>query len=73
MQERQERDKSFLFAKENRIYLSCMEHCFKNFSTELKDEEKVCLLKCNDRKSDLLSANFELYKKLILMNHTSPN
>ena len=69
MQEPQPRDKIFQFAKQNRLYLSCMESCYQNFYSALNTEEKVCLLKCNDRKSDLLSSNLGLYKNILLLNH----
>lgn len=68
MQRQSDRDQTFLFSKHNRIYLSCMQHCFKNFSTELSTEEKVCLLKCNDQVSDLLASNLGHYKNILLLN-----
>ena len=71
MQSQVERDKTFLFSKRNQLYLSCMESCFTNFSTNLSTEEKVCLLKCNDRKSDLLASNLGHYRNIILLNHES--
>lgn len=71
MQRTPDRDRAFLFSKQQRLYLACMESCFKNFSAELSVEEKVCLLKCNDAVSDLLAANLDHYKSILLLNFES--